>query len=101
MTSWLSVYDDVMLHQVAGHPTRAEHPEYSRGAGAVRLRIAPRLGASDLGRLGRIKSCHALEQQSVVLRCKARPSAERVDLDLRRRCGQENAGRERNRQAMW
>jgi len=52
-----------------------------------------------LGRLGRIQSCYALEQQLVVLRCKARPSAERVDLGLRGR-GQENAGRERSRQAM-
>jgi len=88
----------VIAHEMAGHAPRVEHPEYSGGAGGIRLGIAPRLGAPGFGGLSCIQPRYAVEQQSVVLRREARTSAERVDLGLRCR-GQENEGRERGQQA--
>ena len=77
---------------------RAEHPEYGGGTGGVRLRVAPRLGASGCGGLSRIQPRYAVEQQSVVVRREPRTSAEWVDLGLHRR-GQDDEGRERGQQA--
>jgi hypothetical protein len=56
---------------------------------------APRLGAPDLARLGRVQPRHALEPQLVVLRREAwtELSAERNDPGLSRR-GEEKATRE-------
>jgi hypothetical protein len=73
MTRLPSGDDDVMPYKVAGHAARMEHPEYGGATRAVCLRIAPRLGASGLARLGRIQPRHALEQQLVVPWREARP----------------------------
>jgi len=64
----LSGNDDVMAHQMAGHATRMEHPEYGRAARGSRLRIAPHLREPNPAGLGGIEPRHALEQKLVVLR---------------------------------
>ena len=64
-----------------------EHTEHRGGTGALRPRIAPPIGASNLARLRRVQPSDALEQQLIVLRREAAAPAspERVDLSLRRR----------------
>src|ERR1700748_3003279 len=63
--------DDFMPHQVARHAARMEYPKNSRATGAFRLRIAPRIGLTDLARLGGIQPRHALEDHLVVRRREA------------------------------
>src|SRR5436309_2830674 len=79
-----------------------QHLQYCRGAMALRLRITPYFGASDLVRLRLIQPRYALEQQSIVVRRKARTevSAEWHDLSLRRR-RETYERRECGRQAAW
>jgi hypothetical protein len=53
--------DDVMAHHVARHAARAEYPYYGGSSGAFHLRVAPRVGLSDLTRLNCIEPRHAIE----------------------------------------
>jgi len=58
--------DDMMTHQVASHVIRAKYLQYGGGPVAFRLRVTPRVGQSDLTRLGRIQPRHAIEEHLIV-----------------------------------